>query len=115
MESSELLTCTCTKLWVNVNQVGIILDIENHSMGRIYLALSFIAKFAQMMGTDLGFLMPDLMLAIGLPLHRSIRISPMPSVVLGSSRQKGSVDLQHLSMITASLVLFVFIKNPLAA
>ena len=108
MESSELLTCTCTKLWVNVNQVGIILDIENHSMGRIYLALSFIAKFAQMMGTDLGFLMPDLMLAIGLPLHRSIRIFPMPSVVLGSSRQN---DLQHLSMITASLVL---IKNPLA-
>ena len=31
------------------------------------------AMFAEMMGTDLGFLIPDLMLAIGLPLQRSMK------------------------------------------
>ena len=47
-----------------------------------------------------------------LPLHKSISISPIPSAVLGSSRENGIVDLQHLSMINVSEVLFVFIMCP---
>ena len=54
------------------------------------------------------------MFAIGCPLHKSMRISAIPSVVFGSSRQNGMVDLQHLSIMRAS-VLFVFIMKPFVA
>ena len=69
-------------------------------------------KLAQMMGMDFGFLSPTFMFAIGCPLHKSMRISAIPSVVFGSSRQNGMVDLQHLPIMRASVVLFVFITKP---
>lgn len=71
-----------------------------------------IEKLAQMIGMDLGFLSPTFMFPTCLPLHKSIRISPIPSIDLGSSRMKGIVDLQHRSVTNVSVVLFVFIMWP---
>lgn len=61
-----------------------------------------------------GFLTPTFIFPICLPLHKSMRISPIPSVLLGSSKANGMVDLQHLSKTSVSEVLLVFMRCPVS-
>lgn len=72
------------------------------------------SKLQHISGIVRGFRTPTFMLPICLPLHKSIKISPIPSVLLGSSKANGMVDLQHLSNTSVSDVLLVFIRCPVS-
>lgn len=86
----------------------ITIGVDFHNVTYL-LRLPISEKLQQIRGIVRGFLRPIFIFPICLPLHKLIKISPMPSEVLGSSSENGIVDLKHLSSTNVSDVLLVFI------
>ena len=77
------------------------------SKKHMYLCARFMLKLEQMRGMERGFLRPIFMFPRSLALQRSIRSSLTASMLLGSSRMNGRVDLQHLSRPMVSILVFI--------
>ncbi len=104
---SDTYTLTNSKLY-----------LQNHysdTYTLTYLWMFPAPKLQHSIGMDFGFLIPTFILPHCFPLHSWMSISPRVSNDLGSSSKNGIDDLQHRSMMSASVVLFVFTICPVSS